>query len=228
MSLAGPTLAILPIKRFDAAKERLAEALSPGARRALAEAMVTDVLLALRRAQGVDGVVMVSAEPAAQALGRGYGADVIDDTEQAGQSAAARIGLRHVMAAGAHRALLVPGDCPALDPAELDALLARPAAGPRSVVVVPDRHGSGTNALLLEPPDAIAPAFGANSRARHEAAAEAAGVVCVVEPLRSLVLDVDTGADLTALQAALDARRGGAANTRGLLSRLAGAAASRS
>ena len=61
--------------------------------------------------------------------------------------------------AGVERVLLVPGDCPLLDPAELDELLARPPEPP-SALIVPDRHGTGTNALLLTPPDALTPSFG--------------------------------------------------------------------
>jgi 2-phospho-L-lactate/phosphoenolpyruvate guanylyltransferase len=217
---AVTTVAILPVKRFDAAKQRLAEGLTTGTRRALAEAMVTDVLTALRRTAGLDGVVVVTAEPLVEALARGHGARIVHDDRQDGQSAAASLGLRH--ADGADRALLVPGDCPALDPLELAPLLARPradAARPE-VVVVPDRHGTGTNALLLTPPDAIVPAFGRDSRARHEAAAEEAGVVCEVLDVPSLGLDVDTVEDLEALRAALGGSRGGAAHTRGLLARL--------
>lgn len=212
------TVAILPVKRFDAAKRRLGGELAPGTRRALAEAMLTDVLTALRRTRGVEDVVVVTAESTAEALARGHGARVVHDDQEAGQSAAAVLGLAH--ARGAERALLVPGDCPALDPVELDALLARPAGGERSVWIAPDRHGTGTNALLLAPPDAIAPAFGPDSLARHEQSARAAGVACTVEALPSLALDVDTVEDLTALRVALAASHGNAAHTRGLLKRL--------
>ncbi|MBA3327016.1 MAG: 2-phospho-L-lactate guanylyltransferase, partial [Solirubrobacterales bacterium] len=171
---SGAIFAILPVKRFDAAKQRLDHELSGGTRRALAEAMVTDVLTALRRTEAVDAVLLVTAEPAAEAIGRGYGARVLHDDQQAGQSAATQIGLRHAIEAGATRALLVPGDTPALDPAELGALLARRPAGPADLVIVPDRHGTGTNALLIAPPRAIIPSFGPGSLARHEAAAVAA------------------------------------------------------
>jgi 2-phospho-L-lactate guanylyltransferase len=88
------------------------------------------------------------------------------------------------------------------------------------VVIVPDRHGTGTNALLLAPPDAIHPSFGPGSRERHEQAAAANGARWRVAEPRSLVLDVDTAEDLVALRAALGARTGGAAHTRGLLARL--------
>jgi 2-phospho-L-lactate guanylyltransferase len=214
------TFAILPVKRFGDAKVRLGDELSGGTRRALTEAMVTDVLMALRRTEAVHEVLLVTSEPAAEAIGRGYGANVIHDDADAGQSAAAQIGIARALDAGATRVLLVPGDCPALDPAELTALLERPLE--RGLTIVPDRHGSGTNALLLTPPDVIEPAFGPGSRERHEAAAAAAGVPYDVEDVPTLALDVDTADDLVALRQALAQRRGGAAHTRGMLSRLAG------
>ena len=68
------------------------------------------------------------------------------------------------------------------------------------MVIVPDRHGSGTNALLLEPPQVMPPSFGAGSFARHAALARAAGAEVKVSELPSLSLDVDTPADLAALR----------------------------
>ena len=92
-------------------------------------------------------------------------------------------------------------------------------------MIVPDRHGSGTNALLLDPPTVITPAFGPGSFARHAALAHAAGATVRVRRLPSLELDVDTPGDLAALRAALGAARGsgGAARTRALLARLSSA-----
>ena len=217
----GRTIAVLPIKRFGAAKQRLDNGLSDGTRRALAEAMVTDVLIALRRAKYVDEVLVVSGETMAVALAAGYdAAAVIDDPDDIGHSAAARRGVQAAMERGATRVLLVPGDCPALDPAELDELLedAEGVATP-DVVVVPDRHGDGTNALLLTPPDAIQPAFGPGSRERHERLAQEAGANCTAIAVPTLGLDVDTVDDLAALRTALEDVRGGASHTRGLLAR---------
>lgn len=218
-SAAPRTAAVLPVKRFDSAKQRLADALTPGSRRALTEAMVSDVLRALRHASSVDEVTVVTAEPAVQALAQGEGARVVDEPDEAGQSAAAALGIAALDEA-VERVLLVPGDCPGLDPAELDALLDRPAVAGGEVVVVPDRHGTGTNALLLAPPTAIHPAFGPGSRERHERLAAQAGVAWEVREPGSLLLDVDTGEDLDALRAALAAGRGLAGHTRGVLGRL--------
>jgi 2-phospho-L-lactate guanylyltransferase len=210
------TYAILPVKRFERAKQRLGGTLSDGSRWALAEAMVTDVLVALRRSASVDHVLMVTCEPRAESLAIGWGADVIADPHERSHSNAATIGIRAAVERGATRVLLVPGDCPSLDPKEVDELL---RGGP-GVKVVPDRHGTGTNALVLEPPEAIAPGFGPGSCERHVDRAREAGVLWEIHHTPSLTLDVDTGEDLEALQDALAASTGGAAHTRGMLARL--------
>ena len=68
----------------------------------------------------------------------------------------------------AGRLLVVPGDLPAVTAGDLAAVLAAgDTAGAPGVILAPDRHGRGTNALLLDPPDVIEPAFGGDSRAAH-------------------------------------------------------------
>ncbi len=214
------TIAILPVKSFGAAKQRLSPTLAAGSRQALAQAMFLDVLAALRRVPGIDSVVVITADPVAEAAALGERVLVLRDTEQAGQSAAALIGIGYATTQGFERVLLVPGDTPLLAPGDVAALLR--SAGERDLgcVVVPDRHGEGTNALLLCPPDAIEPAFGPGSRARHCAAAAAAGVAHAVEEVPTLALDIDTGQDLELLVATLEGRRGQAPSTRGALRQL--------
>ena len=92
---------------------------------------------------------------------------------------AALAGIARAEVEGAGGVVLLPGDCPLLDPRELDRLLT--GVPERYVAIVPDRHGEGTNALVLSPPGVIRPAFGEGSRARHEAAARDAGVPFAVE-----------------------------------------------
>jgi 2-phospho-L-lactate/phosphoenolpyruvate guanylyltransferase len=212
------TLAVLPIKGFPDAKQRLAEELSPGPRRALAEAMFADVLVALRRSRAVEQMLVVSDDNSAQEIGAGYGALVLDDERQ-GHSEAAQLAIRSALEKGIERVVLIPGDCPLLDPAELDGLLARPAPA-RSALIVPDRHGTGTNALLLRPPDALTPAFGPDSCRRHAEQARLAGTEHEVVEVPSLALDIDTPEDLQELISLLGTTRGGAAHTRGMLNQM--------
>lgn len=214
------TIAVVPVKRFGDAKQRLAEHIGEPTRKALSEAMVTDVLIALRRSKNVDRVIVVTSEPAAEALANGYDAEPVLDDAETSHSSAALIGVRSARERGARRVLLVPGDCPALNPKEVDALLADGLPEP-GVVVIPDRHGTGTNALVLAPPDVMEPSFGPGSADRHVELARAAGIAVEVRDVPSLALDVDTIEDLQALRDALADVIGGAAHTRGMLNRLA-------
>ena len=220
------TAAILPVKRFSAAKQRLGASVGEKARAELARAMVADVLGALARAPSLQLLIVVTDEPSVAVAARGQGALVLADTADAGQSAAVEIGVRHALAEGIARVLCVPGDCPALDPRELERLL-RPGSGSREgrsratsraeVVILPDRHGTGTNGLLLTPPDAIRPSFGPGSAARHRALARAAGASWRFERLPSLLLDIDTGEDLAALRERLAGTGSWAMQTRAVL-----------
>ena len=195
------TVAILPVKRFGAAKQRLRNDLEPETREALVQAMFTDVIDSLLLAE-LEAIFVVTASPAARRIASERGARVLSDRE-AGHNAAAELGIEAAIGAGADRALLVPGDCPALDPRELDDLLHRPVHPP-SAIIVPDRHGTGTNALLLTPPDSLTPSFGPDSCRRHVALARAGGTSAEVVELPSLALDIDTPDDIRSL-AGLDA-----------------------
>ena len=210
------TAAILPVKSFGAAKQRLGSLLGSGSRQALAQAMFQDVLASLRKVQAIERIVVVASEPSVE-----FAADeqvvLLEDSAQDGQSAAAAIGIRWAIDAGFERVLLVPGDTPLLATGELEALLGH-AREP--VVIVPDRHGTGTNGLLLAPPDAIEPSFGPDSLERHVAAAQGADLAHRVEQVPSLVFDVDTSEDLDVVAAKIEASHAVAPRTRGALRQL--------
>jgi 2-phospho-L-lactate guanylyltransferase len=210
------TAAILPVKRFARAKQRLGESVADELRAALARAMVADVLLALAQTDAIERTIIVTGERSVAATAGELGAIVVEDDADSGQSAAATLGVHRALADGLERVLCVPGDCPALDPAELELLLSGDY-GERAVVIVPDRHGTGTNGLLLSPPDAIAPSFGPDSCERHRALARAAGLTAHVQRPTSLLLDIDTGADLAVLRERLAEISARAQRTRAVL-----------
>lgn len=234
--------AIVPVKRFAAAKRRLAAGIPDERREALVAAMLEDVLEAIGEARAVERTIVVSDEPRAAKAAMQMGAEILPDPEthmhvepvgrptidapgtggregadaapigtdpagvtsgSGGHSRAALAGIERAEAAGASCVVLLPGDCPLLDPRELDRLLT--GIPGRYVAVVPDRHGTGTNALVLSPPGAIRPAFGEGSCARHVAVAREAGIPFAVEEVASLALDLDTPADIVALTRRLEA-----------------------
>jgi 2-phospho-L-lactate/phosphoenolpyruvate guanylyltransferase len=203
--------AILPVKRFAEAKRRMAVGIDDARRAALVEAMLADVLEAIVAARSIGRTIVVSDEPRAASAAATAGAESIPDAPGAGHVEAALAGIARAEEQGAECVVLLPGDCPLLEPRELDRLL---TGLPSSYVgIVPDRHGTGTNALALAPPGAIRPAFGEGSCARHVGLAREAGIPYGVEELPSLALDLDTPADVVALTRALESGRGRAGRT---------------
>src|SRR4029077_3317189 len=130
-------------------------------------------------------------------LAAAAGADLLSDFDDASHSGAALAGIAAAEAARARCVALLPGDCPLLDPRELDKMLT--GVPDPYVAVIQDRHGTGTTALVLAPPSPMEPSFGEGSRERHVEAARAAGIPYGVEELPSLGLDLDTPADIVAL-----------------------------
>jgi 2-phospho-L-lactate guanylyltransferase len=197
----GASWAIVPVKPLHRAKRRLAAHLSAPARQRLVLAMLEDVLAALLASGAIDRVLVVSPDLRVAELAAAKGAMVLAEERIEGLNAAVRKGLREARARGAARALVLPGDVPLATAGEIARVLGA-APPPPSVSIVPSADGQGTNALLLAPADAIAPAFGRGSCRRHVARALAQG--CAIEVLRlpGLASDIDAPVDLARLLAA--------------------------
>jgi 2-phospho-L-lactate guanylyltransferase len=223
--------AIIPVKRFGEAKQRLLDRLDRPQRAAVVKAMLADVLVAASATESIERLIVVTGEGRAERLALRHAQrtttplEVLREPTDRGHSEAATLGIVRALALGARCSALLPGDCPLLDPAELEGALGRMAAG--RVAVIPDRHGTGTNGLLLAPADAIGPAFGPDSAARHRDRAERAGFGVETEALESMALDLDTPEDLEALAAELDARPERAPRTAEALAQLGRAADAR-
>jgi 2-phospho-L-lactate/phosphoenolpyruvate guanylyltransferase len=215
------TLAIVPIKSFDLAKQRLSSSLAIGGRRSLVQAMFSDVLGALRHTEGIEAIAVVTGDISARTVAVGDRIILLDDHQNAGQSAATAIGIAYALEHGYARVLLVPGDTPLLKPPEIGEMLSRCERDGIGVAIVPDRHGTGTNGLLIAPPGTFDPSFGPGSLERHLAQARERGLVHRVEEAPSLEHDVDTPGDLAALWSVVDESRRGAQRTRGALMQLA-------
>ena len=198
---------ILPIKRFANAKTRVVETIGPPGRAAILRAMLADVLVALDRAREVERVILVTGEGRAEkiAMERAKRSptplEVLQEPADHGHSEAATLGIVRAKALGATCTALLPGDCPLLEPSELDSALT--GFGERTVGVASDHHGTGTNGLFLSPADAIGPAFGPGSCERHLDRAQRAGYEAKLLDIPSLALDLDTPDDLEALSSLL-------------------------
>ncbi|HLX34428.1 MAG TPA: 2-phospho-L-lactate guanylyltransferase [Candidatus Limnocylindrales bacterium] len=206
------TWAVVPIRGLRTAKTRLGADLGDAERLALVTEMLRRTLVATRDASVIAGTIVVTLDPAAARLAKGHGAIGLVERVP-GLNQAIEAGRSLAAARGATAVLVLPADLPRITPAAVTELVdaAREAADGASelelrglVTLVPDRHGEGTNALLLSPPAIIAPAFGTASRATHRSEALAAGAT-YLEIGGPLGLDVDTRADLLLAGASLAA-----------------------
>jgi 2-phospho-L-lactate guanylyltransferase len=192
-------LAVVPVKPLGRALGRLAGVLAPGERRELQDAMLADLLAACAACPDLAGTLVVTADPTAARLARTHGARVLPDhAPPQGMNPAVAIGQARAAATGMDAALVLTADLPLAGPADLSAIVAaRP--GEDGVVLVPSRDGTGTNALLIAPPAAMPTRLGPDSRARHAAAAAAAGLRLRELERPWVALDVDTPEDLLLL-----------------------------
>jgi len=192
---ARRVVAVVPVGTLDGAKSRLGETLDAEERRDLATRLLARTLEAALATPGIDEVLVVTPDDEVRQLAARAGARPIRQ-----QSQGLNVGLRQardeVLASGGDALLVVPIDLPLISAEALQAVLAPLDDRTRPLVVlVPDRHGRGTNALLVAPPDAIEFGFGGDSRRAHAACAADAGAR-FVELDGPLSLDLDTPDDL--------------------------------
>lgn len=192
--------AVVPVKNFDGAKQRLAPTLTPAERAGLYRAMLEDVLAALAAARGLKGVILLTREPQARPLAQRYGARIVEEPENRGHTAAVAFAAATLAAEGAAGMLTVPGDAPLVTPAEIELALSRHGPAP-AMTIAPAHDGRGSNCVILSPPEAVPLRFGDDSFIPHLAAARGLGIEPTVVRLPGLALDIDTPADLAALLA---------------------------
>jgi 2-phospho-L-lactate guanylyltransferase len=192
-----PVTVAIPVRSFDGAKSRLGAVLDAEERHDLVDALLRRSIAAARDTPGVVEVIVVSPDPEVLAVAQEAGARPLLQRSRGLNPA-----LQEARAVATGKRLLVlPGDLPSVTPGDLAQVLAAgDAAGSPSVVLAPDRHRRGTNALLLDPPEAIDPAFGGDSRAGHAWLAESADIRFVELP-GILELDLDTPDDLLLAEA---------------------------
>jgi 2-phospho-L-lactate/phosphoenolpyruvate guanylyltransferase len=200
---ASPRIVVIvPVGTLDGAKSRLGETLDAEERRDLVVRMIRRTVEAAVATPGVAETIVVTPDDEVRRLALAAGARPIRQRSQ-GLNRGLREAREDAVAGGADAIAVVPIDLPMVSPGALAAVLAPlRAADPPLVVIVPDRHGRGTNALVLAPPDVIEFAFGGDSRAAHVSCAEEAGAR-LVQLDGPLAIDLDTPEDLLLVEEAI-------------------------
>ena len=188
----GGVWAVVPVKRFDQAKQRLSGVLDSVGRASLAAAMLGDVLEQVSGTAGLASVLVVTSDIEATAIAGSFGAAVLTDPADSGVNDAVAYGVSKLGSLGASAAIIAPSDIPFVTSEELGIVLA--ALGQTAVVLAPATRDGGTNILGLSPPDVITPAFGPDSFARHRSLAHAHQPVVI--RLEGAGRDIDVPPDL--------------------------------
>jgi 2-phospho-L-lactate guanylyltransferase len=192
--------AVIPVKNFENAKQRLSGTLSPGERKALFAAMVEDVLTALGCCDRLAGVLMVTRDAEASRLAERHGARVLIEETNAGHTEASTFGARTLAKEGAVGMIQIPGDLPAVTSEDIAAIIDAHGDAP-AVTIAPSRDEQGSNAVACSPPDLLPLRFGDDSFFPHCAKARELGAEPRIVQRAGLGLDVDTPDDLRAFLA---------------------------
>lgn len=184
--------AVVPAKRFNLAKQRLALVLSQSERTMLARVMLQDVLTTLSMTAGLAGTIVVSADPSAAELAKQFGARLVNDALETGVNAAVRQGMETLDADTA--VLIVPADIPFATAGDLQTIVK--SLEDHDVVISPAASDGGTNVLAMRSRDLIAPSFGEDSYVRHLARAQIKNLRCGVVRSDELGHDIDRPEDL--------------------------------
>ena len=191
------TVMLVPAKGLEGAKSRLASVLSLAARRTLATTMLRQVLAAARTCPLVRRTVVISASQDVAALAAQEGADWMADPHESKGNLKTVIdhGIATLRAETSEGILVVMGDLPYVNSQDLDTLIGELQS--RTVVIAPDRHKLGTNALGLAADVDLPTCFGrSDSYAEHLKKTQEHNLLATPVLLPGLALDIDTEADL--------------------------------
>ena len=187
--------AIVPVKPLRRGKSRLANVLTEDERADLNRRLLVHTLQTLKAVPEIEHVLVVSRDPAALALARANAARTVQENGMPQLNIALERATAVVRNYATRGVLVIPADLPLIVPEDIRALLDR-GQHPPVIVVVPDRHHEGTNALLVSPTGLIHYDFGNGSFRRHCELAEQAGARLEIFELPSLGLDIDLPEDL--------------------------------
>jgi len=190
--------ALLPVKGFRNAKQRLSPLLGAADRELLAEAMFRDVLRKVTRARGLEATFVVTGNERVAEIATALGAQVIREPVETGETGAVDFARLELKRAGCEAVLILPGDMPLVRASDIEQVLAQVPAdtGAPFALLVPSHDRLGTNALLLAPPDVIKLRFGYDSFTYHLSQVSVLGLPLRFFENEAIGLDIDEPWDL--------------------------------
>jgi len=187
--------AIVPVKPLRRGKSRLSEILTEDERTDLNKRLLANTLATLSEIPEIEHVLVVSRDQAALSLAREFGARTVLENGMPLLNVALTRATVVAKEYATRGVLIVPADLPLISPEDVRVMLSK-IKDPPVVIVAPDRHRAGTNALLVCPAGLIEYDFGPDSFERHCERARSSGARLEIVELESLALDMDVPEDL--------------------------------
>jgi 2-phospho-L-lactate guanylyltransferase len=191
-------VALIPVKGFRNAKQRLSPALGAGDREILAETMFRDVLRQVLRTRGLAATYVVTGNDKVAAIAGELGGQIIREPAETGETGAVDFARLELKSRGCEAVLIIPGDLPLARAQDLELVLAQVAADATApfALLVPSHDRLGTNALVLAPPDLIKLRFGHDSFTFHMSQVTGQGLPMSFFENEAIALDIDEPKDL--------------------------------
>lgn len=190
------TRIVVPMKPLSASKSRLRAALPDAQRAALALGMLRHVLAVLSSVPETDVVVAGGDEAVRRLcdrLGHRWREDRSGDLNSCLDAE-----FRRAAAENAQRVAFLPADLPLVSAADIQEFL---KAGETSfAAIAPDRHGEGTNGLMIQSDNLLEFRLGEGSFRRHADSLARRNIAVAVVRRQGLELDIDTRDDLLLLE----------------------------
>jgi 2-phospho-L-lactate guanylyltransferase len=187
--------AIVPVKPLRRGKSRLSGVLSLEARTALNHYLLSKTLETLASVSEIEYSLVVSRDPEALTIAREYRARTVQEQGAPQLNIALTRATMVALSHSVQSVLIVPADLPLLTAEDIRAVVKK-AVNPPVVVITPDRHHQGTNALLISPPGLIEYEYGSESFTKHCEQARRAGARLEICERGAVALDIDFPEDL--------------------------------
>jgi 2-phospho-L-lactate guanylyltransferase len=188
--------AIVPVKPLRRGKSRLADTLNEDERAELNSQLLQHTLETLQETPKIEGTLVISRDPKVLAIANEFDARTILEDGSADLNTALQRATAVAQIYTTNGVLILPADLPLISKEDIMRLIAIWEEHKRVVVIVPDRHKNGTNALLVSPSGMIEYDYGENSFEKHCNNARAAGAHLEICELPSIELDLDLPEDL--------------------------------
>lgn len=188
--------AVIPVKALSEAKSRLAPYLSQAQRATLVLDMLQHVIHTLQDSACFEAITVVSSDTHVLQQVEQWGAHALVEEER-GHNPALHAAAQHELASGATALLTISADLPLLRSEDIQQIVK--LSHYYDIVLAASSEGTGTNALLTQPPLAVPYLFGPGSLQLYHEEAQTRRLSYTLYKSRSTAIDIDTIHDLAIL-----------------------------